>query len=884
MTLVTLRIVEPEGTRTFGWDAEGGSLTFGRSASAGLSIVSDTLSREHGRLEKIEDQIFATDLDSRNGLKINGQRIWQRTAVNVGDTISVGDVTITLAIADSPPPVETDAGSTEVEIEVETSANPRVESAAEPPAIDAAFLPAADPPKAGGVFLEDSRIVDGSASLMGDDLPGLRSYEQTIPDGDHAPIDTAPPMMQRKVISVGEGQLILGRDPACDQPLDSLQVSRRHAQVSRRGQRVEVRDLRSTNGTTVNGQTIRDAVTLSPGDRLGLGPFRFEFDGHQLTCAPPEVGVEVRFQGVTVKGKPRPLLEGVAVTFCPGQLVGLVGDQPAELAALTDLLTGRRRPNAGSVLLNGVDRVAHRRSFFGTTAELRGVPAMHDSLRVRDVLRSAARLRLSRDIPADELNRHLDQILHTVDLADALKRRIRKLTAAQRMRVGLAVQLLTDPPLVVVDTVTPLPDALQGEAWAGGAELDVGLLPTLRRLCERGTLVIWLTRNYESMAHCDQVVGLLDGQIIANGKPAAVKTQLKLETWDGIFGLRSRREDRSWRERYLASADGAERERDARREADRYSPVPPQRGGAGRPTLRQVRQQTSVLTMRRLRRMVAEPGRALVDLLLPAALGAGLAWLTQAISGSASQVMNHAGVAGAPVDLALPEQLGWSFSWLGVAAILLGLLTGQREWLTDRLVVRQERRLGINGVAYLLSTVITLGLLAVIQSAVLWGTWVATLGQDPRAALGGWAMIGLATAIGIGLGMVSAGLFTGLAGLRSVSRARRVAFVSVGISAVAALICFVQLVVDFLGLPGQWLSQWGVPIHPGMRANAAFTGAQELTGNGQVGYGRALLILLSQLGVVVTIGTVMLLIGGSRGERRSAGPPRELKHPPDSAG
>jgi diguanylate cyclase (GGDEF)-like protein len=76
-----------------------------------------------------------------------------------------------------------------------------------------------------------------------------------------------------------EGETVLGRDPGASVPLDGEDVSRRHARVSPAGDGHAVVDLGSTNGTLVNGQPVRDARRLSPGDRIAIGSYVAKYLG-----------------------------------------------------------------------------------------------------------------------------------------------------------------------------------------------------------------------------------------------------------------------------------------------------------------------------------------------------------------------------------------------------------------------------------------------------------------------------------------------------------------------------------------------------------------------------------------------------------------------------
>jgi EAL domain-containing protein (putative c-di-GMP-specific phosphodiesterase class I) len=68
----------------------------------------------------------------------------------------------------------------------------------------------------------------------------------------------------------------IGRNDTTDLPINSTRVSREHAVIVRAGNTFRVRDLDSTNGTSVNGQRIEEA-TLSDGDILAVADIEFTF-------------------------------------------------------------------------------------------------------------------------------------------------------------------------------------------------------------------------------------------------------------------------------------------------------------------------------------------------------------------------------------------------------------------------------------------------------------------------------------------------------------------------------------------------------------------------------------------------------------------------------
>ena len=90
-----------------------------------------------------------------------------------------------------------------------------------------------------------------------------------------------------------EGETLVGRDEACGIRLDDASVSRRHARFVLSGERVTVEDLKSTNGTLVNGRKRAGAVQLQPGDTIKIGAVKARLDAPHVTRS----GKTVRLPG-----------------------------------------------------------------------------------------------------------------------------------------------------------------------------------------------------------------------------------------------------------------------------------------------------------------------------------------------------------------------------------------------------------------------------------------------------------------------------------------------------------------------------------------------------------------------------------------------------------
>ena len=78
-------------------------------------------------------------------------------------------------------------------------------------------------------------------------------------------------------VEIGERPLEIGRMPECDVSLSDPNVSRRHAEVRRQGAGFVIVDLGSTNGTRVNGATVKQRA-LNNGDEITVGATKLRFE------------------------------------------------------------------------------------------------------------------------------------------------------------------------------------------------------------------------------------------------------------------------------------------------------------------------------------------------------------------------------------------------------------------------------------------------------------------------------------------------------------------------------------------------------------------------------------------------------------------------------
>ena len=91
-----LRAVDPDG-REREIRVDGSLLTIGRTADNGLALADSRVSRHHARLRARHGMLVLTDLDSTNGVRVNGVRVVE-VVLGVGDRIEIGDTVLVVDV------------------------------------------------------------------------------------------------------------------------------------------------------------------------------------------------------------------------------------------------------------------------------------------------------------------------------------------------------------------------------------------------------------------------------------------------------------------------------------------------------------------------------------------------------------------------------------------------------------------------------------------------------------------------------------------------------------------------------------------------------------------------------------------------------------------
>lgn len=198
-------------------------------------------------------------------------------------------------------------------------------------------------------------------------------------------------------------------------------------------------------------------------------------------------------------------LDGVDLTVRRGEIVGLLGANGAGKSTLVGAIAGLDRPQAGTVRVDGLDPRADRvrvRRILGVQLQ---DAVFHHALTVREVLRMIA--------AAHEHPWRVDDLVVSVGLEPRARTRVESLSGGEHQRLALAVALLGNPRILVLDELTTgLDPAARRRVWA-----------LVERVRDEGASILLVSHAMDEVERlCDRVVVLRDGKVVADGTVAGI--------------------------------------------------------------------------------------------------------------------------------------------------------------------------------------------------------------------------------------------------------------------------------------------------------------------------------------------------------------------------
>lgn len=546
-----------------------------------------------------------------------------------------------------------------------------------------------DRPSKNGLIYNNTSIL--SRALCDGDFIRIDDGVETIPEGVLFVFASQGSGNKWETLRlVGKREIKIGRDLGCDIVLPHISVSKIHARIVLEQGRYYIIDNESTNGVIVNNQRVSGKMLLHEKDVIAITNSKLIFTSSMISYCCYKSGISVDAANVVItrgKGK-KTVVTGnnVSLNIKPGELVAIIGGSGAGKSTILNCMSGYLPPSKGEVYINGINLYQN----FGTFKKQIGyVPQsdiVYDNLTLYDMLSYTAKLRLPKDVSENEREAAIDRAIGLVELTDKKNSYIKRLSGGQKKRASIAVELLSDPNLLFLD-----------EPASG---LDPGternLMQSLREMADGGKTVILVTHSTLQLKLCDKIVFMgKGGNLCFFGSYDDALQFFGISDIVDVYNMMTEKAE-EWREKYDKTT----------------IPVGPGRVAPGNVSSgkSKKRLQLPVLCSRYLKLVINDKQRLLLLLIQAPVLA-----LLISLVADGQQFEQY------EITKSLLFALSCSAFWVG-------MLNAIQEVCKERSIMRREYMTGLSLNAYILSKVLVLGVLCLIQSALIISVFAGSVG------------------------------------------------------------------------------------------------------------------------------------------------------------
>ena len=224
----------------------------------------------------------------------------------------------------------------------------------------------------------------------------------------------------------------------------------------------------------------------------------------------------ITIDGLRVTRGGSEVLPDISLQVEAGSITGLLGPSGAGKTTLMRAIVGVQTVRSGEVEVLG--EPAGSPALRARVGYVTQAPSVYGDLTVRENLDYFARV-------LGAPSRRVNQVIRTVNLRGLGDRAVSDTSGGQRSRVSLATALLSDPELLVLDEpTTGLDPVLRDELWK-----------TFRELADRGVTLLVSSHVMDEAAHCDQLLLLRDGALLAAETPDSLLRRTRTDDLDEAF-------------------------------------------------------------------------------------------------------------------------------------------------------------------------------------------------------------------------------------------------------------------------------------------------------------------------------------------------------------
>ncbi|UAB97402.1 ATP-binding cassette domain-containing protein [Dactylosporangium vinaceum] len=358
--------------------------------------------------------------------------------------------------------------------------------------------------------------------LNGETVPGQMPARPLPPDDPIEEEQPSPTLIPLQASSITFGSAT----PPSDVRVTGYGVAARHFTLTREPEGVRLRDHGHGHGPYVDGRPVR-SVLLRPGEHFDFVDRRYRITDDGAAVAVTALGrCRLVVHDLSSPGR----LAHMSFVQREGTLVAIIGPSGAGKSSLFKALLGEIdvARSAGSLYFRGLDLRQYAEQIRTMLGYVPQDDAMYHTLTVRGLLRYADRLRSAVAAHHGDRDRRIERICAGLDLTGHLDRLVSTLSGGQRKRVSIAMEMLSEPDLLMLDEPTSGLDAHR----------DREVMRSLRDYAAGGRTVIVITHAPEHLHLADLVLVLArDGLPIYYGPPRSERRALGVGSYADLMQL-----------------------------------------------------------------------------------------------------------------------------------------------------------------------------------------------------------------------------------------------------------------------------------------------------------------------------------------------------------
>ena len=228
----------------------------------------------------------------------------------------------------------------------------------------------------------------------------------------------------------------------------------------------------------------------------------------------------IKIENISKSYKNQKVLKEISFNVQKGEIFGLLGPSGAGKTTLIRLIMGMEKSDDGQIIL--LDKKVPDKKVIESIGYTSQADALYTDLSAEENMMFYCRLY---KIPKKERNDRIEECLSVVNLNKDKKKIVNNFSGGMKRRLSLAISLIHNPKILVLDEPTVGMDPLlRKQIWQ-----------ELYRLKENGVTIIITTHVMDEAAYCDKLALIRNGRCISVGELDKIIEENQCNTLEEVF-------------------------------------------------------------------------------------------------------------------------------------------------------------------------------------------------------------------------------------------------------------------------------------------------------------------------------------------------------------